>query len=789
MLGTEGLEKPMMAKTPTYEGLEKKVKRLEKQINDFEQDRKSIRYFESAVKQSMDGLAVVDLDGNILSLNEAFAQMHGYTNAELIGKNNSIFHTSEQMPAVNNAFAFTKQDGKFCGEIWHVRRDGTLFPTLMTSSLYHDDRGKLVGLVATCRDITEEKKKDEELKNIQRLLDDAGELAKIGGWQFDVETQELIWTAEVYSIHGVDKTYKPTMLNVFTFYTSASRPVIEKAVRLAIEEGEPFDVELEFVTAKGKHRWIHTIGKAYARDGKTKKVIGTIQDITERRSMEERLRHSEAQFQLIARIAPAGIFLTTPRAECTYLNDTCCKMSGLPFKENLGTGWFRAIHPADRQRLLHDWRKMVASRGEWRKEFRFQDKTGKVTWVYSAVAPQEDAEGNIIQYVGANIDITERKQAERCLRDSERNFAALADNAYDGMVIVAPDGRHLFANPRAAEITGYSVAELLDTKIWQLGRSDEVAIYADRLSRRIKGEIFDRHYQTTIINKAGVPVPVDTTASRTIWQGQPADLIIIRDITDRKKAEAEQYHLKKQLLQAKKNEALSCMAGAIAHQFNNQLGVIMGNLGIALADLPCDAVLRGHLTSAMLATHRSAEIAGLMLTYLGQNTEKLMPLDLSEVCLRHLAMFQAAIPKNIALTTDLPSPGPIINANAKQLKQILTHLIANAYEAIGNQPGKIHMAIKIIPAYDTAKLPLTPLNWAPAVDTVACLEITDSGCGVTEEVMESLFDPFFSTKCIGRGIGLPVVLGILRSWNGAVSVESKLNQGSTFRVLMPLVLQ
>ncbi len=179
-------------------------------------------------------------------------------------------------------------------------------------------------------------------------------------------------------------------------------------------------------------------------------------------------------------------------------------------------------------------------------------------------------------------------------------------------------------------------------------------------------------------------------------------------------------------------------------------------------------------------------MSGLMLTYLGQSFGKNEPMDFSGACHKALPMLQAIVPGKVTLETDLPVPGPVIMANTNQISQILTNLITNAGEAIGEGEGTIRLSVKSVLARDIKAAHRFPLDWQPQDNAYACLEVTDTGCGIEDKDMEKLFDPFFSSKFTGRGMGLAVVLGIVRAHSGVVTVESEPGLGSAFGAFLPL---
>ena len=265
--------------------------------------------------------------------------------------------------------------------------------------------------------------------------------------------------------------------------------------------------------------------------------------------------------------------------------------------------------------------------------------------------------------------------------------------------------------------------------------------------------------------------------------------IVLSDITGRKHMEAEKARLETQNRQLQKSESLGRMSGAIAHHFNNKLNVVMGYLEMVIGDLPPGDSHAVKLTRAMQAAKKASEVSGNLLAYLGQIQNKVESLDLSEICTVSLPVLLAGMPKYVALETDLPSPGPYISADAKQIQKILTSLVINACEAIGEETGTVRLSVKIVSTADIPAAHRFPLDWHPQEQAYACMEVTDSGCGIRKTDMEKLFDPFYSTKFTGRGLGLPVVLGIVKTHRALITVETRIDAGSVFKVFFPLSVQ
>lgn len=259
------------------------------------------------------------------------------------------------------------------------------------------------------------------------------------------------------------------------------------------------------------------------------------------------------------------------------------------------------------------------------------------------------------------------------------------------------------------------------------------------------------------------------------------------DITERKESERKRETLEIQNRQLQKTESLSRMAGAIAHHFNNQLAAVIGNLELVKLSEDHREISR-LVHEATSATYSAARLSSLMLTYLGQSSAGKKVLDLSEVLSRSLPVMQAALSKEISLNADFQLPGPSFHGNEDEIRQAVSNLVTNAREAYG-QKGEIRIHIRqTLAGKDIPTSRCYPHGWKPLPDRpYACLEISDTGCGMSEKEMDLVFDPFYSTKFPGRGLGLPVALGIIKAHSGGIALRSELNKGSTFLVFLPLV--
>ncbi|MBF0573812.1 MAG: response regulator [Desulfamplus sp.] len=228
------------------------------------------------------------------------------------------------------------------------------------------------------------------------------------------------------------------------------------------------------------------------------------------------------------------------------------------------------------------------------------------------------------------------------------------------------------------------------------------------------------------------------------------------------------------------------MAGGIAHLFNNYLYAVSGNLELALEYLPKDSLIHGYLVEAMKAANRCADVSGSMLTYLGQNFVKPELIDISEYCKKNLTNFQSSINSGITIETNFIDRELFIRCNQSQMEKIIKNLITNAVESIDNNKGKIRLSTNTILKSEISRFHIVPFNYNLLADSYVCIEVTDTGRGIPKKDIDKIFDPFFTTNFTGRGLGLAIVLGIVKSWGGMIGVRSKVGHGSSFIVFFPL---
>ena len=382
-------------------------------------------------------------------------------------------------------------------------------------------------------------------------------------------------------------------------------------------------------------------------------------------------------------------------------------------------------------------------------------------------------------------DVEVRRAVEEQLRESESRFRALAEADTSGIMIFQ-DAKFIYANPGAARISGFTRKELCQLDFWAQVHPDSRDMVKQRGEARLRGESVPNQYSLKIICKNGEEKWIHNSAGVIQYGGRPAVVITFFDITAQKEHETELVRSSAQATQARKLESLGAMAGGIAHDFNNLLMGILGNTDLLLAKLPEDSPFRGNAEEIRAAGRRAATIADKMLTCSGSGTFLGEPVDLNRFLLELKPFLVAYSSAEIELAVDLPARLPMIHGDAGQLRQALVNLVTNAVESVGDKPGRVCVRAG---ATELTRTELNDMQLGEGLKPgfYAFLEVSDTGAGMDAETRNRIFDPFFSTKFVGRGLGLPAVLGVVRSHLGAIRVESGPGKGTAIRIVLPVV--
>ncbi len=743
--------------------------------------------FEFLLDTLPDAAFVMRPDGTLLAINAETARRLGRARPALLGKCIDEVMSPEVLTLFKKKIAELTETQR---PVFYESRQGG---RVIDSRLYPvlDAEGRIVRIVVFGRDVTPQRTTEEALHASRMLFNQTLRLGRMGSWEWDVAADTMHWSEETYKLHGFDPAdFTPGSIDhihrSLPCYTPSDEVLVHGAFRRCADRGEPYDLEVPFTTQDGRKLWVRT-GAEAIRDtsGKVIRVVGYITDITALRASEEALRKSEEKYHVLMNEAAEMLFLHDFEGRFLDVNRAAIQGTGYTREELLGLSVYDIDHEISTR---HDHEQLLLGLKQGsrafiqttlcRKDgvsFPAEVRLGKISF---------DGQDYILALAS---DISERKLAEQRQRESELRLNTLLANL-PGMAYRCandPDWTMEFVSEGAEALTGYTYKELV-------GRNG--VRYASLIHP------VDRRYVWTSIQAAleqdrafTLEYRIHTRDGEEKWvweKGRCAgDMLVegfVTDISERKRYEqtlAEKTALENQLHHLQKADSLSRMAGAVAHHFNNKLSGVLASLELVRMQSVTKGVGAETIDVAIEAATQAADISKLMLTCLGHSRLDRRHIDLPELCRELRPSLASSMPETVLLDLFLPDESLVVWADAEALRQIVGHLVANAWEAEGTT--RVGLRVARMHPGSFGKGVRYPVDWMPSDGAFVVIEVTDDGAGMSATMVEQIFDPFFTTKFTGRGIGLPLVLGLARSHGGGVIVDSKAGEGTVFRVCLP----
>jgi two-component system, cell cycle sensor histidine kinase and response regulator CckA len=413
-------------------------------------------------------------------------------------------------------------------------------------------------------------------------------------------------------------------------------------------------------------------------------------------------------------------------------------------------------------------------------ERRLRDAGGSESWFETTHAPVVDEDGRIIGVSLNARDVSERKYAERALRESEARYRDLFDNASDLVCATDREGRFLYVNRAWHEGTGYSDTELTALRFGDLVHSESRARCAEVMERALAGETLT-HVELTLMPRSGIPIVVEGNLSGA-RQADGSVLLrgIYRDVTERKRVD-------EQLRRAERMQAAGRLAGGMAHEVNNMMTGVIGFAEFLLRGLAPDDPRRSEVQEIIRAGSRAADVTRQLLAFTRQQLMHPEVLAINDVVLGLEKMLRHSLGENHELELRLDGGLGEIRADRGQLEQVLINLILNARDALSAR-GRVTIATAAAELDEVYAARHGDVGIAPGAYVM--LSVTDTGCGMEPEVQAKIFEPFFTTKPVGQGtgLGLSTVYGIVKQSGGFIWSYSEPGLGSTFKVYLPVLL-
>jgi len=519
-----------------------------------------------------------------------------------------------------------------------------------------------------------------------------------------------------------------------------------------------------------------------ARPVSNRNLLAHIKSLLRLKVAEDNLRQSELKFRTVADFTYDWEYWIAPDGCILYMSQSSERITGYQRDEFVNNPelLIDIIHKDDRRNATNHLNHIEPS-GAHIVDFRIITRNGEERWIAHQCHPIFDDGGKFLGRRVSNRDITDRKQIEEALRLSEAQKDAILNGITTNIAFVNDKLEIVWVNKTAAESVGRSPEEMIGSTCHSL--------WADPVRPCEKCPTV-KAFQTKRSEAT-----IMTSPDGRVWEerGEPVvddrgNLIgvveLAQDITERKRLEEERLEMERKLLHAQKLESLGVMAGGIAHDFNNQLAVVLGNLELGLMDQTLGPKTRHSIESAVEAAKRSAELSRQMLVYTGNTLYRPVELDLNELLNKNGDLLKLGFAKDVTLNLESYSAIPPIKGDPHQLQRVIVNLVANASEAIGDQNGNVTIRTGVMDC-DEVYLSHSQLEEKPGPGRFVFLEVSDTGSGMDPETQRKLFDPFFSTKFWGRGLGMAELIGIVKGHHGAIIVDSEVGKGTTINVLFP----
>jgi PAS domain S-box-containing protein len=718
----------------------------------------------------------------IRDVSSATCRLLGYERDELIGRPVSCLDAAFDSPTI-----VEERRRKFClGETFETKhrcKDGgiRIFECWATEV----QGGSKALAVSVERDITDRKRAEEQLRDLTGRLELATASAKAGVWDWNVRTNEMIWDDRMLELYGLTRENFPGGVEAWEHGLhpdDAPRAIDE--CQAALRGEREFDTQFSVRRPDGTRVQIKANGLVLRDEqGTALRMIGLNTDITERKRAEEALRESEERFRKVFEEGPLGMVMTSVSdGRFTRANAAFCEMVGYEEEELTRLTFADVTDPDDRSRDVEAVQRLWAGQiPHYRTEKRYLRKNGETFEGLVVASLIRNSEGKPLYSLAMIDDITERKRAEDALRQEQQfSHSVLASLPGIFYLYSYPEHRLVRWNKQHETLLGYETAEMNGRLVtdWHVPEARDAVLRAiEGVMETGRGSI-----EAPLVAKDGHLVPFLLTGARLEVQGRRFLMGIGVDITERKRAAEERETLRAQLNQAQRMESIGRLAGGVAHDFNNMLGVILGHAEMALEQVDPAQPLHDDLTEIRTAASRSADLTRQLLAFARRQTVAPIVLDLNQTVGTTLGMLRRLIGEDIDLAWR-PGKDPWrIEVDPSQIDQILANLCVNARDAIAGV-GKVTIETENA-SFDDAYC-ASHVGYLPG-DYVR-LAVSDDGCGIDQETLSHLFEPFFTTKALGKGtgLGLATVYGIVKQNHGFINVYSEPGIGTTFRIYLP----
>ena len=661
-----------------------------------------------------------------------------------------------------------------------VRPDGTERIFHRECDLTFDEEGKPIRMFGTIQDITARNQIEVELRRSRESLARAQRFASIGSFQRHLGTGAVEFSDELYRIHGIEPGAPNVTLDRLRMLVHPEDRERVQDFRRGAEAGIPMQpIDYRIIRPDGIERVLHRECDILCdAAGKPIYLFGTLQDITERKKIEDELRRSRENLARAHKVAGIGSFerdLVTGRLEWS---DEFLKIWGLEQRPSHGTAalLLSLVHPEDREKFMDGRDAALDRRRNLPLDFRIVRPDGQERVLHREYGVMFDEGGKPTRMFGTVQDVTERKLAELEIQRSRENLAraqriaAMGSFERDFITGKAEWSDEMY---RILGIEKQEVKpgpELLMNFIHPEDREKFLAYRAserrEQPSQPLEYRIIRPDGQERIVRRESVVVFDDEKRVVRVFG-------TLHDITEQRLAERRERELERQLLHSHKLEALGTLAGGIAHDLNNTLVPIMALSKLTARRFEAGSLVRRNLETIHEASERARDLVKRVVAFTRKDESEKRETDLAETVTEALKLLRATIPSSISFEETIERVPPI-PADASQIHQVVTNLVTNAYQAVGDDVGTITVSLGVV-------------SGAGSRSEIR-LSVSDTGAGMDEATQQRIFEPFFTTKPVGQGtgLGLSIVHGIVSGHGGRIEIKSTPGKGTRFDLFLPV---
>jgi len=734
--------------------------------------RQSEEKYRTILERMEDAYFETDLAGNITFANNSLCRDLGYSMKELVGKriNYKDYTADEDIKSVFRAFNEVYQTGvPNKGFAWTtIRKDGVQRFVETSISLLRNNEGEIIGFRGVGRDVTERKQAQEKLQASKASLAEAQRIAHVGNWDWDILKNEISYSDEFHRIFGRH------VRNFEAFLDSLhpdDRQFAEKSVAKALHRNRTYDIEYRVISHKGAERVIHAQGKVhFDKTGKPARMVGTVQDITERKHAEQALIDEGMRWRTLMEQSRDGIVILDQDGHVYDCNQKFADMVGFPLESMYQLTVFDWEYLYPPERTLEMIQNIDKTGDHFETKHRRKDGS-----IYDA-----EISTNAAVFAGQKLvfcicrDITERKQIEEALRQSEQKLTVMFDSLPEGITVTDIDGKIVQLNSAAACMHGYHKQDgLIGKSAFVLISKEDHAKAADSLKRTLETG-FSGILEYELVRKDGSTFSARLNASlMKDTSGKPAGFIAITtDITEEKKEEEAKQRAEQMAQVSSRLATVGQMASGVAHEINNPLTGVIGFANLLLRkDIP--EAVRKDVETIRYNAQRVASIVQRLLIFARWQKPQRESVDINAIVGTTVVMRAYEMEaNNIKTTMDLAPDLPEIAADGGQMQEVFLNIILNAETEMKLAHNKGNLLIK-----------------TERIDNTIRISFRDDGPGIPPENLERVFEPFFTTREVGQGtgLGLSISHGIIAEHGGQIYARSKLGKGATLIVELPIV--